>query len=296
MQPKKLSDLGGQAASWMKAPIEVISWPSRDGATIEGVLHKPVGFEPGKRYPLLVVVHGGPTGVSRPTPWSSTSNYPIDLWVAKGALILEPNYRGSAGYGEKFRSLNVRNLGVGDAWDVLSGIDHLIKEGLADSDRIGAMGWSQGGYISAFLTTHDSGRFKAVSVGAGISDWMTYYVNTDIHPFTREYLKATPWDDPDIYAKTSPITYLKGARAPTLIQHGATDQRVPLPNAFELYQGLRDVGVPVKLIVYKGFEGIGHGPSKPRSSRAVMQHNLEWFNKYIWAEETTSTSSAQVGR
>ena len=110
---------------------------------------------------------------------------------------------------------------------------------------------------------------------------MTYYVNTDIHPFTRQYLKATPWEDPEIYAKTSPITYIKGAKAPTLIQHGATDQRVPLPNAYELYQGLQDVRVcRTKLIVYKGFEGVGHGPSKPKSSRAVMQHNLEWFDEY----------------
>jgi dipeptidyl aminopeptidase/acylaminoacyl peptidase len=288
LTPKKLTTTGEQVASWPSAPIEVISWASQDGATIEGILHKPVGFQAGKRYPLLVVIHGGPTGVSRATPYSSTSIYPIDLWVARGALVLEPNYRGSAGYGEKFRSLNYRNLGVGDAWDVLSGIDHLVKIGLADSDRVGTMGWSQGGYISAFLTTHDSARFKAVSVGAGISNWMTYYVNTDIHPFTRQYLNATPWDDPAIYAKTSPMTYIKGAKAPTLIQHGATDQRVPLPNAFELYQGLQDVAVPTKLIVYKGFEGIGHGPSKPKSSRALMEHNLEWFAKYLFAESLKS--------
>ena len=280
---KKLTlDWRTGCATWPSAPIEVVSWPSRDGATIEGILHKPVGFQPGKRYPLLVVIHGGPTGVSRATPFSSTSIYPIDLWVAKGALVLEPNYRGSAGYGEKFRSLNYRNLGVGDAWDVVSGVDYLVKEGLADGSRVGAMGWSQGGYISAFLSTHDSARFKAISVGAGISNWMTYYVNTDIHPFTRQYLNGTPWDDPDIYAKTSPMTYIKGAKAPTLIQHGAADQRVPLPNAYELYQGLQDVGVPTKLIVYKGFEGIGHGPSKPKSSRALMEHNLEWFEKYLF--------------
>ena len=130
-------------------------------------------------------------------PFGSVSYYPDRPLAAKGALVLEPNYRGSAGYGEKFRSLNVRNLGIGDAWDVISGIDYLVAQGLADNDRVGAMGWSQGGYISAFLTTHDSARFKAVSVGAGISDWMTYYVNTDIHPFTRQYLKATPWDDPE---------------------------------------------------------------------------------------------------
>jgi dipeptidyl aminopeptidase/acylaminoacyl peptidase len=288
MSPKRLTTTGDQVTSWPSAPIEVISWTSQDGATIEGILHKPVGFKPGIRYPLLVVIHGGPTGISRATPYSSTAIYPIDLWVNKGALVLEPNYRGSAGYGEKFRSLNYRNLGVGDAWDVLSGIDYLVKEGLADAARVGTMGWSQGGYISAFLTTHDSARFKAVSVGAGISNWMTYYVNTDIHPFTRQYLNATPWDDPEIYAKTSPMTYIKSAKAPTLIQHGATDQRVPLPNAYELYQGLQDVGVPTKLIVYKGFEGIGHGPSKPKSSRALMEHNREWFDQYLWGSASRS--------
>jgi dipeptidyl aminopeptidase/acylaminoacyl peptidase len=280
--PKKLTSLGAQAAAWGQPSREVITWKSQDGASIEGVLHKPVGFTSGRRYPLLVVIHGGPTGVSRPIPFASASTYPIDVWLTRGVLVLEPNYRGSAGYGEKFRSLNVRNLGVGDAWDVLSGIDQLIAQGLVDSARVGAMGWSQGGYISAFLTTHDSARFKAISVGAGISDWMTYYVSTDITPFTRQYLGATPWDDPKVYALTSPITYIKGARTPTLIQHGAADQRVPPPDAFELYRGLLDQGVTTKLIIYKGFEGVGHGPSKPKSSRAVMQHNLDWFDQYFF--------------
>ena len=226
---RKLTDLGAQVASWPQPSQEVITWKSVDGTLIEGVLHKPASFKPGTRYPLLIVIHGGPTGISRPTPFSSTTTYPIDLWLNKGALVLEPNYRGSAGYGERFRSLNVRNLGIGDAWDVISGIDHLVAQGLVDNDRVGTMGWSQGGYISAFLTTHDSARFKAVSVGAGISNWMTYYVNTDIHPFTRQYLKATPWDDPKIYADTSPMTYIKQSKAPTLIQHGELDKRVPDP-------------------------------------------------------------------
>jgi dipeptidyl aminopeptidase/acylaminoacyl peptidase len=291
LQPRRLTDMTAQTATWAKGAIDVVSWKSQDGAVIEGVLHKPAGVVAGRKYPLLVVIHGGPTGTSRPVAFSSTSIYPIDIWVARGALVLEPNYRGSAGYGEAFRSLNVRNLGVGDAWDVLSGIDMLVGQGLADPERVAAMGWSQGGYISAYLTTHDSARFKAVSVGAGISDWMTYYVNTDITQFTRHYLKATPWDDPEIYRKTSPITYIKSAKAPTLIQHGATDQRVPPPNAYELYRGLQDVGVPSKLVIYKGFEGVGHGPSKPKSSRAVMQHNLDWFDKYLFNSTTTTTSS-----
>jgi uncharacterized protein (TIGR01244 family) len=278
---KKLTDMAAQTAAWPKPTQEVISWKSKDGTLIEGVLHKPATFKPGTRYPLLIVIHGGPTGISRPVPFGSTSTYPIDIWLNKGALVLEPNYRGSAGYGEAFRSLNVRNLGIGDAWDVISGIDHLVAQGLVDNDKVGTMGWSQGGYISAFLTTHDSARFKAVSVGAGISNWMTYYVNTDIHPFTRQYLKATPWDDPKIYADTSPMTYIKQAKAPTLIQHGELDRRVPIPNAYELYQGLQDVGAPAKLVVYKGF---GHGLTKPKAHRAAMEHNLEWFGKYIWGE------------
>jgi len=290
LQAKKLTDTNVQTSNWATSTLDVVSWKSQDGATIEGVLHKPLDVDPSRKYPLLVVIHGGPTGVSRPIPFTS-STYPVDVWVPRGVLVLEPNYRGSAGYGEKFRSLNVRNLGVGDAWDVISGIDSLIAKGIVDPARVGTMGWSQGGYISAFLATHDAARFKAISVGAGISDWMTYYVNTDIHPFTRQYLKATPWDDPEIYAKTSPITYIKQAKTPTLIQHGATDQRVPLPNAFELYQGMQDQKVPVKLIVYQGFGGIGHGPSKPKSHRATMDHNLEWFDQYLFQTTTRPTTA-----
>jgi dipeptidyl aminopeptidase/acylaminoacyl peptidase len=276
----RITKTADQIAAWPTHVREVVRWKSQDGAEIEGVLHKPSDFEPGRRYPLLIVIHGGPTGVSRPLPYSNgVGYYPIDLWLAKGALVLEPNYRGSAGYGERFRSLNVRNLGVGDAWDVLTGIDHLVNAGLVDRDRVGAMGWSQGGYISAFLTTRHAERFKAVSVGAGISNWMTYYVNTDIHPFTRQYLKATPWDDPKIYADTSPMTYIKSAKTPTLIQHGDQDARVPVPNAFELYQGLRDQNVPTQLVLFKGF---GHPLNKPKANRAAMHQNLEWFNKYLW--------------
>jgi dipeptidyl aminopeptidase/acylaminoacyl peptidase len=269
-----------QIADWPLGSSEVITWQSRDGQEIEGVLWTPPDYDPSRRYPLLVVIHGGPTGTSRPAPVPG-GVYPVNAWLAKGAVVLMPNYRGSAGYGEAFRALNVRNLGVGDAWDVLSGVDYLIARGVADPARMGAMGWSQGGYISAFLTT-TTDRFAAISVGAGISDWMTYYVNTDIHFFTRTYLKGTPWEDPDIYALTSPMTYILDASTPTLIQHGEFDRRVPIPNAYQLYQGLQDVGVATKLIVYKGF---GHGITKPKERLAAMWHNWAWFGRYVWGEE-----------
>lgn len=275
-----LTDFSEQISGWNVAQSEVISWKSKDGAVIEGVLHKPKNYDPTKKYPLLVVVHGGPTGIDVPTPVPAYV-YPILQWLDKGCLVLRPNYRGSAGYGEAFRSLNVQNLGVGDAWDVLSGIDYLDSKGLIDKTKMGCMGWSQGGYISAFLTTNTD-VFKAISVGAGISNWMTYYVNTDIHPFTRQYLKATPWENEDIYKKTSPMTNINRAKTPTLIQHGEFDRRVPIPNAYELLQGLRDRNVPSELIVYKGF---GHGITKPKERLAATWHNWQWFNKYIWGEE-----------
>jgi dipeptidyl aminopeptidase/acylaminoacyl peptidase len=277
--PRKLTAMTAQLASLIVGTPEVVSWKSKDDTTIEGVLIKPAGFDPTRKYPLLVQIHGGPTGVDRPV-LLGTRTYPSDVWVGRGALVLKVNYRGSAGYGEKFRQLNVRNLGVGDAWDVVSGVEALTAKGWADPTRVGCMGWSQGGYISAFLTTSTT-LCKAVSVGAGISNWATYYYNTDITPFTIQYLGDDPVDDPEIYRKTSPMSYIKSAKTPTLIQHGELDRRVPIPNAYELRQGLEDRGVSVEMIVYKGF---GHGVTKPRAARAVMRHNLEWFNHHLWGD------------
>jgi dipeptidyl aminopeptidase/acylaminoacyl peptidase len=277
--PVQITHAADQLGGFTLAHREVVRWKSGDGTEIEGVLYKPADFDAHKKYPLLVVIHGGPTGIDMPVI-NADRYYPIERFVARGAVVLRPNYRGSAGYGEAFRSLNVRNLGVGDYADVISGVDYLIGQGFVDKDRVGSMGWSEGGYISAFITT-SSDRFKAVSVGAGISDWMTYYANTDITPFTPQYLHATPWEDPAVYDKTSPIHYIAKAKTPTLIQHGGSDRRVPIANGFELRQALEDHGVPVKMVVYDGF---GHPINKPKQQRAVMEENELWFNHYIWGD------------
>jgi dipeptidyl aminopeptidase/acylaminoacyl peptidase len=277
---KQLTNSSDQIKDWNTPVNEIIQWKSKDGAGIEGILLKPKNYDAGKKYPLLVVIHGGPTGIDFPEP-TPTYVYPIMQWVEKGALVLRVNYRGSAGYGEKFRSLNVRNLGVGDMWDVVSGVEYLNSKKMIDTSRMGCMGWSQGGYISAFLTTNTN-MFKAISVGAGISNWVTYYVNTDITPFTRQYLQATPWSDMNVYLKTSPMTNINKASTPTLIQHGEFDKRVPIPNAYELYRGLQDRKIPSKLIVYKGF---GHGINKPKERLAAVWHNWQWFNHYVFGEK-----------
>ena len=287
--PRKLTDLTDQVKDLRLGGPEVVSWKSQDGTPVEGVLIKPASFDPSRKHPLLVVIHGGPTGIDLPT-LLDTRSYPTDTWAGRDALVLKVNYRGSAGYGEKFRQLNWRNLGVGDAWDVVSGIDHLVAQGWVDPARVGCMGWSQGGYISAFLTTSTT-RCTAVSVGAGISNWATYYYNTDITPFTIQYLGDDPVDDPAIYQKTSPMSYVKQAKTPTLIQHGENDRRVPIPNAYELRQGLEDRGVPVRMVVYKGF---GHGISKPKAMRSVMRHNLEWFGHHLWADPLPDWTRPEV--
>ena len=287
--PKTLTDMTSQVAELELGRRELISWKSKDGTRIEGVLIKPANFDPNVKHPLLCVIHGGPTGIDRPY-FRERRTYPVDIWAGRGALILKVNYRGSAGYGEAFRTLNVRNLGVGDAWDVLSGVDYLIDQGWVDPERIGCMGWSQGGYISAFLTA-STDRFAAISVGAGISNWATYYYNTDITPFTIQYLGNDPVADPEIYVKTSPMSYIAKASTPTLIQHGENDRRVPIPNAYELRQGLEDRDVPVEMVVYKGF---GHGINKPRSQRAVMWHNLVWFNHYLWGDPAPDLDAPEL--
>lgn len=280
---RSLTNLSAAVQTWQLSQPETYQWQASDGTPVEGTLTKPIDFDPNKKYPLLVAIHGGPSWVSLRQKLARYDRrfYPTPIWLAKDAIILQPNYRGSIGYGAAFQAHNVRNLGLGDYDDVISGVDALIAEGWVDGNRVGSMGWSQGGYISMFITTY-SDRFHAISAGAGISNWMTYYVNTDVHPFTRHYLKATPWDEMAIYEKTSPMTYIKNAQTPTLIQHGRNDARVPLPNAYELYQGLRDMDVPARLVTYPG---MGHGPSKPRQSRQIMQDNLDWFNQWLWGEE-----------
>ncbi len=274
---------GKAVAGWDMGTVETIRWKSKDGVEIEGVLRKPSNFDPAKKYPLVFVVHGGPTWYSG-AYWitgEDLSYYPSLQFINKEVLVLKPNYRGSTGRGQAFLELNVDNLGVGDLWDLESAIDHLAALGWIDPERVGCMGWSQGGYISAFAGLQ-SERFKAVSVGAGISDWYTYHVSNDIPDFTTDYLSGSPFRDRSLYVKTAPISNLANAKTPMLIQHGSDDHRVPFSNATELYRGLKEMGIPVELFMYPG---MGHPITKPRENHAVLHQNLAWFSHYLLGEK-----------
>ncbi|MGG0217862.1 S9 family peptidase [Bacillus mycoides] len=281
LDDKKITDENSLFKGKLKSNREIISWQSSDGLEIEGVLSTPVDFDANKKYPLLVVIHGGPAWASFPI-FSDCFNekYPIEQFIEKGFIVLEPNYRGSSGYGNEFLKANYRKQGIADYDDVISGVDKLVEQGSVDKDRVGVMGWSNGGYISAFCSTF-SNRFKAISVGGGITNWSTHYVNTDIPYFIRMHLGNTPWNDPDIYTKTSPMTYIKSACTPTLIQHGEKDARIPTSNAYELYQGLRDMEVDTELIIFKG---MAYSSDQPGINVAIMKQNLMWFSHYILGE------------
>ncbi|QWH40376.1 S9 family peptidase [Bacillus mycoides] len=281
LDDKKITDETSFFKGKLKSNREIISWQSSDGLEIEGVLSTPVEFDASKKHPLLVVIHGGPAWASFPI-FSDCFNekYPIEQFIEKGFIVLEPNYRGSSGYGNEFLKANYRKQGIADYDDVISGVDKLVEEGIADKDRVGVMGWSNGGYISAFCSTF-SNRFKAISVGGGITNWSTHYVNTDIPYFIRMHLGNTPWNDPEIYTKISPMTYIKSACTPTLIQHGEKDARIPILNAYELYEGLRDMEVDTELIIFKG---MAYSSDQPGIHVAIMKQNLMWFSHYILGE------------
>ncbi|SHH71409.1 Dipeptidyl aminopeptidase/acylaminoacyl peptidase [Clostridium collagenovorans DSM 3089] len=277
---KKITDINDIFKDKLKSTRKVISWKSSDSLEIEGVLSTPVDFDPNKKYPLLVLVHGGPEWSAFPVHSGCfNEKYPVEQFIEKGFIVLEPNYRGSSGYGNEFLNANYRNLGIGDYTDLISGVDSLIDKGIVDKNKVGVMGWSQGGYISAFCSTY-SNRFKAISVGGGASDWTTYYISTDIPHSISMFLGDTPWNDPVIYAKTSPMTYIKSACTPTLIQHGESDTGVPVINAYKLYQGLKDMNIDSELVVFK----MGYSPENPNVTKAIMKQNLMWFSHYILGE------------
>ncbi len=279
----QITNIGKQVQNWQFGTVETIRWPSKDGAEIEGVLRKPEGFNPKKKYPLVFIIHGGPASFDAENilPRNDLYYYPGIQFSNLDMLVLKVNYRGSIGRGQAFLELNKDNLGIGDMWDIESAIDYLDQQGFVDTTKIGCMGWSQGGYISAFVGIH-SKRFKAVSVGAGIADWYTYHISNDIPQFTTHYLSGSPFRNRELYEKTAPISNIKNAKTPTLIQHGEIDQRVPLSNAKELYRGLKEMNVPVELFIYPG---MGHPIHKPKANRSVMYQNLNWFSHYLLGED-----------
>jgi len=280
---KILTQFNNMLTDWKVGKPESITWKSKDGLEIEGVLRKPVIFDPKKQYPLVFIVHGGPDDSSNVVLLNKylSRYYPAIQFLNQDILVLEPNYRGSVGRGKAFKEKYKDNIGFGDMGDLESAIDFLSKKGFVDGEKVGCMGWSQGGYISAFVSTH-SIRFAATSVGAGVASWKTYYDSNDIRQWAVHYLGGSPMENPDYYKTTAPVNNIKNANTPTLIQHGELDQRCPVANAKELNRALIEAGVPTELFLFKGMP---HGITKPRENLAILHQNLNWFSHYLLGKE-----------
>jgi dipeptidyl aminopeptidase/acylaminoacyl peptidase len=263
-----------------KLPVgktEVVKWKSADGLEVEGLLTYPVGYKPGTKVPLLLVIHGGPAGVFTQSFIAGRGVYPIASFAARGFAVLRPNPRGSSGYGQKFRFANIKDWGGGDYKDLMSGVDHVVGMGVADPERLGVMGWSYGGFMTSWVITQTH-RFKAASVGAAVTNLMSFIGTADIPSFIPDYFEGQPWENLEIYRTHSAMFNAKGVKTPTLIQHGEADERVPISQGYEFYNALKVQNVPVRMIV---LPRMPHGLTEPKMALKSKQTNLEWFEKYL---------------
>jgi len=274
--PVQMSSVNQSFLSYPKIETDVIAWSSKDGMKIQGLLTYPVNYDPTKQYPLLLVIHGGPMGFFDETFLGTPNPYPLASFAQAGFMILRPNPRGSSGYGKDFRRANYNDWGGADFVDIMSGIDALIDKGMIDAEKLGVMGWSYGGYMTAWAITQTS-RFKAASMGAGLSNLVSMNGTTDLYRFLTDYLGDVT-DNRTLYESRSPINYALNVTTPCLIQHGTDDKRVPVSQAYEFYHALNRLGKETHLILYPGME---HRLSDPKMQLDAMKRNLAWFQEHL---------------
>ncbi len=272
---RQLTDPNPQVRGFALGQQEEITWKSKDGTMVGGVLVKPVGYRQGQRYPLIVAIHGGPASAD---VLSFNGGYGSQVYAGAGYVVLRPNYRGSTNYGNKLRTDIVGNYMAPGFDDIMAGVDHLIAQGIADPDRMGALGWSAGGHWSNWILTHTD-RFKAISTGAGTSNWISMYAQSDVQRNRQFYLgNKLPYDDFDAYWNQSPLKYIKNAKTPTMIHVVEGDPRVPSPQSIELHMALKQLGIPTELYMYPGNT---HGIPDPRNQFVKSVSEMAWMDFYV---------------
>jgi dipeptidyl aminopeptidase/acylaminoacyl peptidase len=258
--------------AWGEA--KALQW-NTDAGEVQGWLVYPRDFDPAKKYPMVVKVHGGPS-------WSNMPGWP-DQWEhemslpSQGYFLFLPNPRGSYGKGEKFTQANVKDFGYGDFRDIMAGVDKAIESAPVDAGRIGISGWSYGGYMTMWSVTQTN-RFKAAVSGAGLADWLSYYGENKIDQWMPPFFGASVYDDPAVYAKSSPITFIKNVKTPTLVLVGDSDGECPAPQSYEFWHALKTLGVPTQFVIYPKE---GHEFADPAHSRDVIERMIAWFNEYL---------------
>jgi dipeptidyl aminopeptidase/acylaminoacyl peptidase len=288
-EANRITDTNPQVADLALGQTEVITWKSADGLEIEGVLLKPVKFDAGRKYPLMVVVHGGPTG-------AFYNNFRVSygdggqFWAGQGWAVLYPNVRGSTNYGEKFMRANIPDWGGGDYRDIMSGVDELVKRGIADPERLAVQGWSYGGYMTAWIVSQTT-RFKAAMMGAGLSNLSSMYNTTDIPAYLGGFFKGIPSKSTmPLYNERSAISTVDRVTTPLLILHGANDERVPIGQPMEFYRALKDRGKTVELVFYPRE---GHGLQEYYHQLDRLKRQYEWMTKYTLGDGAVKKTLTQ---
>ena len=254
---------------------EEIAWKSRDGRTVGGILVKPVGYTPGKRYPLIVAIHGGPASAD---VLSFNGGYGSQVYAGSGYAVLKPNYRNSTNYGLRHKIESQGDYFTKGYEDIMAGVDYLIAQGIVDSTQMGALGWSAGGHWSNWILTHTN-RFKAISTGAGTANWISMYAQSDVQRVRQWYLgDKLYYDDMQSWWRQSPIAYIKNAKTPTMIHVVDGDPRVPRPQSEELHMALKRLGVPTEFWVYPGNS---HGIPDPRNQYAKSVGEMAWMDYWV---------------
>ncbi|MGA8493517.1 MAG: S9 family peptidase, partial [Terriglobales bacterium] len=254
--------------------VKSLHWSNGD-TKIQGWLMFPTDYHPNKRYSMIVVVHGGPAGLAR-VGWPEIFFNTYDL-SSHGYFVLYPNPRGSFGQGEKFTQANVKDFGYGDFQDILKGVDEVVRTLPVDNNRIGITGWSYGGYMTMWGVTQTN-RFRAAMAGAGLANWQSYYGQNDIDEWMPPYFGATVYDDPAIYARSAPITFIKNVKTPTLVLVGQYDGECPAPQSREFWWALKTLGVKTQLVIYPGE---GHEFLQPEHRQDVIDRTVAWFDHYL---------------
>lgn len=268
---KQISHSNSQTTRlWGKA--QSISWKS-DTYSVQGWLVYPLSYDPNKKYPMVTIIHGGPSAESVP----SYANRNLAALSSQGYFVFMPNPRGSFGQGEAFTAANVQDFGYGDWRDDLSGVDAALKVAPLDAKRLGLFGWSYGGYMGMWAETQTF-RFKGIVAGAGVANWQSYYGQNKIDEWMIPFFGASVYQDPQVYAKSSPITFINQSKTPVLILQGEYDEEVPAPQAFEFWHAMKTLGVPTELVVYANE---GHGPRKPANQIDIMTRMVGWFDRYL---------------
>ncbi len=262
----------GLTPAWGEA--RSIHW-TNEGFNLQGWLLYPRGFDPAKSYPMVVQVHGGPSAIAR-SSWPGIQSFGVAL-ASKGFFVFMPNPRGGYGAGEAFTRANVKDFGYGDFRDIMTGVDQALKEAPIDEHRLGITGWSYGGYMTMWAVTQTN-RFKAAVAGAGLANFQSYYGENQIDKWMVPFFGATVYDDPQVYAKSSPITFIKKARTPTLVLVGDSDGECPTPQSYEFWHALKTLGVETELVVY---EHEGHQFASPAHQKDRIERVAAWFNQRL---------------